>query len=241
MGSKEFNPVIKAVQSLRKLAVDVKNTNGEINVFDHEIRLGIENAGKMVAHLDDALIINKWINKKADVIKNANQLLELLQNVETKFRNKDVSDLTVLWQQHEGYKNTVVGTLDEMKNLGETVFVDNMEADWQKIWKNISNNLNSILSISETYKLKFEMMERLKPEEIDELTNSILKYIPLSYTEEDARNYEEEYIKAYNELKEEQSKKKNFWDKILDVLAGGAIETPAHRVKMRRWAEGEID
>ncbi|MBP2616133.1 hypothetical protein [Chryseobacterium jejuense] len=236
---KQFNPVIKAVQSLRKLSLDIKTTNKEIQSSDNEIRREIEDCGKLIATTNDNMIINLWIKEKAKLIENANALLKILEKIEEKFKKKETLGLTEVWETHEEYKNLVLDNFVTMERMGTAIFIDSNLEKWEGIWKDIKSSLNKILSISETYHLKLKMMEALKPDEIDDLTVDILNHIPWNYSDEDAFKYEQDYLVAYNEIKESQSKKKNLWDKILNALAGGIEETPAHRVQMRRWMEGE--
>ncbi|MBK1895873.1 hypothetical protein [Chryseobacterium paridis] len=238
MMEKDFNPVIKAVQSLRKLSTDIKATNLEIKECNEKATQQIAEAGKLIIASNDNLIINLWVNEKAEVMENTTVLLGILQSLEEKFKNKDCSNLSEMWETHSHYKNIVMNSLLELKKIGNTIFVSENLQKWEDIWQIISLHVNKILSIAETYKLKLAMMEALKPEEIDMLTMDILKHIPWNYSDDEAYQYEKEYLQAYNELKESQSKKKSLWDKVLDVLAGGVEETPAHRVQMRRWMEG---
>lgn len=236
---KEFNPVIKAVQSLRKLAVEIKSTNKEIQENDQAIRLKINEAGKLIATTNNSMVVNKWIREKAKLVENSNILLGILENIEVKFKNKDIKDLLEVWESHEHYKGLVLNGMDELKEAGIAILVDENLQKWEDLWKSIETSLNNILSISETYNLKFRMMLALEPEEVDTLTMDIIQHIPLNYSDEEAGKYEKEYLMAYNELKESQSKKKSIWDKVMNILAGGIEETPAHRVQMRRWMDGD--
>ncbi|MBT2623379.1 hypothetical protein [Chryseobacterium sp. ISL-6] len=238
MMEKEFNPVIKAVQSLRKLSVDIRLSNQEIKDSNDEATKQISEAGKLIVASNDSIVINLWINEKAKLLENTSILLGILQSLEDKFKNKDCSNLLEIWQTHDHYREIVINTLEELQKIGNVIFIKENLQKWEDIWQIISANVGRILSIAETYKLKLAMMEALKPEEIDMLTNDILKHIPWNYSDDEAYKYEKEYLEAYNELKESQSKKKSLWDKVLDVLAGGVEETPAHRVQMRRWMEG---
>lgn len=235
---KEFNPVIKAVQSLRKLSLDIRDGNKEIKDCDAEVLQQIAEAGKVIVASNDSIVINLWINEKAKLMENTVVLLGILQSIEDKFRNKDCSGLTEIWQTHNHYKKIVITSLGELKKIGVIILVLEDLQKWGDIWQIISVNVDKILSIVETYKLKLAMMEALKPEEINDLTMDILKHIPWNYSDDEAYKYEKEYLEAYHELKESQSGKKSVWDKVLDVLAGGVEETPAHRVQMRRWMEG---
>ncbi|REC46467.1 hypothetical protein [Chryseobacterium pennipullorum] len=241
MMEKQFNPVIKAVQSLRKLSLDIKSTNKEIQSCDQEIRQKIEDCGKLIATTNDSMVINLWIREKAKLMENSDALLDVLKKIEQKFNDKDASGLLEIWETHESYKNFVLENFVTMERMGSAIFVGDKMEKWESAWSDIKNSLHKILSISETYHLKLKVMEILEPDEIDSLTEDILKHIPWNYSDEEAYQFEQEYLVAYKEIKESQSKKKNLWDKILNALAGGIEETPAHRVQMRRWMDGEGD
>lgn len=235
---KEFNPVIKAVQRLRKLAVEIKSTNKEIQENDQLIRLKINEAGKIMAATNDSMAVNVWLREKSKLLENANELLGILINLEEKFKNKDTTELLEIWESRMYYEELVINSIDNLEKAGNLKFTGDDLKRWEDIWKDVSISLNKTLSIAETYHLKLKIMITLKPEEIDALTMDILKNIPVNYSDEDTVKYEKEYLQAYNEIKESQSKKKSVWDKVMDILAGGAEETPAHRVQMRRWMDG---
>lgn len=235
---KEFNPVIKAVQRLRKLAVEIKSTNKEIQENDQVIRLKINEAGKIMAATNDSMAVNVWLREKSKLLENANELLGILINLEEKFKNKDTTELLEIWESRMYYEELVINSIDNLEKAGNLKFTGDDLKRWEDIWKDVSISLNKTLSIAETYHLKLKIMITLKPEEIDALTMDILKNIPVNYSDEDTVKYEKEYLQAYNEIKESQSKKKSVWDKVMDILAGGAEETPAHRVQMRRWMDG---
>ncbi|MCT3914438.1 hypothetical protein HZQ04_00025 [Elizabethkingia anophelis] len=234
----EFNPVIKAVQSLRKLALDIKSSNDEIRVEDDKIRRTLNQCGSMITLTNNGMLTNTWLREKAKLIENSNYLLEVLEMINKKLKEKDTRDLSAIWQQHEENKVLAMNNLTNLEQLGSFIFAGEKLKSWELAWEDISNSLRKILSIAETYKLKFDLMQELRPEEIDALTYDILRHIPFNYSDEQAHHYEQEYLAAYKEIQLSQSKKKTLWDKVLDVLAGGIEETPAHRVQMRRWMDG---
>lgn len=238
---KEFNPVIKAVQSLRKLAVEIKSTNQEIRTSDNQIRVNIGECGKLIASTKDSMVINLWLREKALLLENSDHQLKILERIEEKFKNRDAVNLVEDWEMTDYYKGLIMTSMDQLKGAGDVIFVGENLQKWNHSWAEVFKALDNILSIAETYKLKLRMMETLEPGEVDALTMDIIQHIPLHYSDEEAHEYEKEYLEAYHELKESQSKKKNIWDKIMDILAGGVEETPAHRVQMRRWMEGAKD
>lgn len=231
---KDFNPLIKAVQSLRKLSIDIALTHKEIVAGNDEIIKQIEEAGELIVSSNDSIIINVWVTEKAKLTENIIVLLGLLRSIEDKFNTNDHSHLIEIRQTYNHYKDVVINILKEMQNVGNTIFTAGNLQKWDNIWEIISNNLNRVLSISESYKLKLTLMENLEPDEIDALTLDILKYIPWSYPDSEVQNYESQYAKAYHELNQSQSEKKKVWNKVLDVLAGGMDDTSAHRLSIKR-------
>ncbi len=93
----------------------------------------------------------------------------------------------------------------------------------------VINNLRSTLENSKEYTQL----------EIDEIANNILAQLPADYSVEDIKEYKKDYLIALNQVKKEFSQKKNLWDTFLDVLAGGTHQSPAERVMLKRWIDGE--
>ncbi|WP_345989562.1 hypothetical protein AAEU33_18495 [Chryseobacterium sp. Chry.R1] len=234
MMEKDFNPVIKAVQNLRKLSTDITLTHKEIVEGNDGIIKKIDEAGELIVLFNDCIIINLWLNEKAKLLENIIVLLGILRSIEDKFINKDRSNLLEIRQAYNHYKDVVINILIEMQNVGNSIFTAENLQKWDSIWEIISKNLNRILSTSESYKLKLTLMEKLEPDEIDALTLDILKYIPWSYPDSEDQNYERQYAEAYDELNQSLSEKKNVWNKVLSVLAGGMDETSAHRLSIKR-------
>lgn len=234
MMEKDFNPVIKAVQNLRKLSTDITLTHKEIVEGNDGIIKKIDEAGELIVLFNDCIIINLWLNEKAKLLENIIVLLGILRSIEDKFINKDRSNLLEIRQAYNHYKDVVINILIEMQNVGNSIFTAENLQKWDSIWEIISKNLNRILSTSESYKLKLTLMENLEPDEIDALTLDILKYIPWSYPDSEDQNYERQYAEAYDELNQSLSEKKNVWNKVLSVLAGGTEETSAHRLSIKR-------
>lgn len=71
------------------------------------------------------------------------------------------------------------------------------------------------------------------------MMQSILVRIPEDFTFEEADKYEQDYVKAFADYEKEFSSDKNWWDTFLDILAGGTHQSPAERVMMKSWVEGE--
>ncbi len=126
-----------------------------------------------------------------------------------------------------------------MKELGVVHIPEENHSEWNKIWESTFERFSAIQDLAVSSSLHLKMISEYAPEEIEELTETILRNMPKNYTEKDAIQYEKEYMEAYEQLRQEVSQKKNLWDRFLDILAGGAQQSPAQMVMMKRWVDGE--
>ncbi len=98
----------------------------------------------------------------------------------------------------------------------------------------MQSNLLVIKGLSEAASLRVQMIEEFSQNELDELTKTIVSYIPRSFSSVEADKYEKEYIEAMENIKLESSKNENLWDRFLNLLAGAIPfeQSPAERVMM---------
>jgi len=104
--------------------------------------------------------------------------------------------------------------------------------------KEISPKLRASIVIK-NLRVAFEKNKEYTPLQIDEIANNILAQLPDDYSVEDINNYEKDYLIALSQVKKEFSENKNVWDTFLDILAGGTHQSPAEKVMLMRWIEGE--
>lgn len=127
-----------------------------------------------------------------------------------------------------------------MEDLGFELLSENDQVHWKT---NVLNFRRSILPLfishAIAYKVELQMIERFSLVELNQITQVILNKIPESFTLEEAKTYERDYLKAIDDLEKEFHEEKNLWDTFLDILAGGTHQSPAERVMLNRWIEGE--
>jgi hypothetical protein len=114
-------------------------------------------------------------------------------------------------------------------------------ADWFNIWAVIQSNIYVVQGIGHSAFIQLQLLTSFNKQEIDDLTQEIIKYVPESFTLEDAIKYKNDYIMALDQMKEEANKKDNLWDRFLNFLAGNMPfkQSPQERVMMMRWLDGE--
>ena len=91
------------------------------------------------------------------------------------------------------------------------------------------------------YFTKDQIVAELRAVDADALTTTILHHIPHRYSIAEAERYERDYLDAMEAIKTETGKKANLWDRVLNIIAGAIPfeESPAERVMMQRWVDGE--
>lgn len=99
--------------------------------------------------------------------------------------------------------------------------------------------MGSLVARVESCRVLLQLIERYTPEELNEITQSIVDHIPVNFTYEEALKYQNDYYKALVDYKKEFREEKNIWDKFLDILAGGTHQSPSERVMLDRWIDGE--
>jgi len=104
--------------------------------------------------------------------------------------------------------------------------------------KEISPKIRASIVIK-NLRMAFEKNKEYTSLEIDEIAHNILAQLPPDYSLEEINDYGKDYLIALDKVKKEFLQKKNVWDTFLDILAGGTHQSPAERVMLSRWIEGE--
>jgi flagellar biosynthesis chaperone FliJ len=172
---------------------------------------------------------------------NISTLKTILSKAITQIKNKEANNLSNNWKNTNEYSKGVSENYKNLQLIGSKCLPENEKDSWIKLWSEAFVKYDKIINESNACGVQLKMIEEYKPEEVDEITDSILKHTPLNYSIVEADKYEKEYLQAIQEIKNEVSQKKNLWDKFLDILAGGTQQTPAQRVMMQRWVNGERD
>lgn len=234
-----FNPVIEAVVSIRHFALAASNNWSTMNTISTQLNADIETAGALIQKFGSEETKQKWTYEINGYNLDINQLKQIMNTTISKIKNKKKEDLYSAWNEYPKYVTGINKSYVNLKTLGDRSIPENEKENWTILWENIRKAHIQIQNEAKACGLQLKMIESCTPFEVDELTDTILKHIPMHYSLEEANAYTDEYIKAYEDIKKEASQKKNLWDTFLDLLAGGVQQTPAQRVMMQRWVDGE--
>ncbi|MCK8521804.1 hypothetical protein M0D21_09490 [Aquimarina sp. D1M17] len=235
----KYNPALRAVTSIRHLALglesnwnDLRKTGQNIDKITNEAVTLIEKYGNQSTQL-------RLESELERLSINKNKLKEILDTAISAIQKKKAEGLSSNWSESKEYSDALLENFNILQQLGKDCLPENELKKWNDLWLKANNLCSNIRNKAEACGLQLLMIEKYKPEEVDEMTDEILKHIPFKYSIDEAVDYEKDYLQAYSDIKLEASKKKNLWDRFLDILAGGIQESPAQRVLMQRWVDGE--
>lgn len=239
MQNENFNPLIEAVVSIRHFAIAASNNWSTMKSLGAIVKEDMEAATTLINTHANEEAKHLWSSELIKYNAERAQLQEILGYVVSRIKEKSANNLTDIWNQSAQHSSNIETIYRKLHEIGQRNLPKDKLDDWSKLWKTIHDNHEKIKNEANASQIQLGLIEQCKPEEIDELTDTILKHIPVKYSKEEAHKYSDEYMQAYEDIKREASGKKNLWDRFLDLLAGGAQQTPAQRVMMQRWVNGE--
>lgn len=239
MVKQNFNPIIEAVMSIRHLVIASSEKWTAMRINGAIVQKNLGKASSLIEKYTSVNAKEEWKYEMNNYTENLKQLKMIMNSAISKINNKKSNSLVEDWNNYPQYSDGIKSNLTNLKNIGKAVLPENKIQDWNFIWTEISVCNKKIQNEAEASRIQLKMIEEYSPEEVDDLVNSILKHIPSKFTIDEANKYTDEYMKAFEDIKKEACQKKNIWDKFLDILAGGSQQTPAQRVMMQRWVDGE--
>ncbi|KZS38558.1 hypothetical protein AWE51_13230 [Aquimarina aggregata] len=239
MEKQNFNPLIEAVISIRHLSIASSKKWTTMKTVGAEVQNNLDQISSLVEKHASESTKSKWKSELANYSKNLDYLKKIMDLAISKINEKKAEGIFAEWNNYLPYVNKLKSNLSNLQSIGVVSLPENKFLDWNTIWSKINTDHIKIENEAEACSIHLKMIEEYSPEEIDHLTDTILKHIPTKYSKDQANLYTEEYMKAYHDIKKEANQKKNLWDRFLDILAGGLQQTPAQRVMIQRWVDGE--
>jgi hypothetical protein len=167
-------------------------------------------------------------------------MTKLLNSVKEKITKNERTDSTELWNRFDQESELLRENFTNLEDLGLALLPEGALISWKEsIHKFRANLLTYLFSYAKACRIELKMIERYTIEEMNKITQIIADKIPADFSAEEAAEYEQDFLVALKDFKKEFSQEKNLWDKFLDILAGGAHQSPDEHVMMERWIEGE--
>ncbi len=239
MEKQHFNPIIETIVSIRQLAIASSENWTAIKTAGSTIEKKINEASVLIKQNASNNSLSKWETHINNYKKNLSHLKMIMNAAISKIKEKKANNISEDWEHYHQYSKEIIYSFKKLKALGKEVLPENTYMIWDSLWLEINDNHIRIQNEADACSIQLKMIEEYTPKEIDELSDTILKHIPIKYSKEEANLYTSEYMNAYEAIKKEATQKKNVWDRFLDILAGGTSQTPAQKVMMQRWVDGE--
>lgn len=147
--------------------------------------------------------------------------------------------MPAVWQNFEDHLKQIENGCTTLEETGNEILPSDQQENWKDLMGIARSYLPLIRMHADICNFQLRMIEKYSKEELDLLTKIILSHIPEDFNIAEADKYSFDYINAYEKIKVESLQKKNLWDKFLDIMAGSTYQSPAERVMMERWIEGE--
>ncbi|MCL1668196.1 hypothetical protein M2T82_09010 [Elizabethkingia ursingii] len=145
----------------------------------------------------------------------------------------------IFWQQNQYFIEKITIDYKHIETLGFQILPKEEKLYWRINICDIQNEFFTlIIALINICMGELKYIEEQTPARISNTTANIMHNIPVNYTLEQAKKYEKEYLKALLIYKTEFNKKRNLWDRLLDILAGGTHQSPKEHVMLDRWING---
>lgn len=236
-----INPKLRAAIKLRHLVEAIHTDWAQLATVGQTVRKQLAEAGELMKAHGDEHRRARFDSLAADIQTEATAVETMLSNADKALKQDRSIDPSTDWGTMQGHLHTAEALFRQMQALCADASEPANASDWQALWTVVRANLAVIHGICTSAYLKARMIAELSGEEADELTRTIIKHIPRSFSLAEADRYEHDYLAAMDQIKEDAAKKSNLWDRLLNILAGMVPfeENPAERVMMQRWIEGE--
>lgn len=240
--TKSHNPRLRALLAIKKHTATLVNDLNELLQFESKLDQ-LYNKGLQLFEANSSpqsiaiwkgefLKINNAFRGINDSLSSAKEMTD--QNIKEGF--------TELWKQLAVHKLALKESSENAINEGFVLLPEAFHLKWEtEIVKLEKPLVQSLLKHVESCRVMLQFIEQYTPDELNAISQIIVDHIPLDFTYDEALEYQKEYYKALENFKKEFKEEKNLWDKFLDILAGGANQSPSERVMMERWLDGEKD
>jgi hypothetical protein len=237
---KTYNSGLRALLTIRNFSDVLEKHYARLIQIEEDIN---ELNNKTYSIIENSCSPDSCLQWKA-ALKEFNDSVLSVNEVINSFREKitirDRSDTSTLWTAFDGQLDKLKKSYKALELMGSEILPENEQIIWENDTRKYESIfISSLISYTESCRVELRMIEKYTPEELNKINQLILEHIPKDFTLAEADEYEKDYLDALVEFKQEFQKEKNLWDTFLDILAGGAHQTPEEHVMMKRWLDGE--
>jgi hypothetical protein len=238
--SKTYHSGFKALLCIGNFKGSSEKHYAQLMKIEGDLDAMNKNASDIIEANHSPELLGKWETTLTEIKRTILSINQVLNAAKDKVAKQDRTDFSGFWRQLDADLDQLKQAYTTIEGLGLEKLPENEHVRWQKNFSDVGNTiLPAIISHVETSKVELELIEKYTQEQLNQMMQAIIVYIPEDFSFEEANKYEQDYIKALADYEKEFSTDKNWWDTFLDILSGGAHQSPAERVMMKSWVEGE--
>jgi len=239
-GYRDHNPGLRALLSIKNLTNTLEKDSIEILRMESELNELNRNGLFIIENNTETEAFSQWklyLQEVNNAILGINNTLSKAKN---RIDQQAKEGYTELWIQLAIHITALKDHFTHTADLGLALLSDALHPRWENEFVlRGTTQIRSLVTQVESYRSLLQLIERYTPEELHSINQLIITQVPADFTYEETVEYKNDYYQALVNFKAEFKEEKNLWDTFLDILAGGTHQTPAERVMMERWVEGD--
>jgi len=234
------NPGLRALLAIKNISATLEKDYADLLQCESELDGIYINGIQIIEQNTTSDVWAKW-QDAFQVVKMAilginNSLVSAKKRIDL----KEKDGYTELWNQLTIHLTALKDNFSKVADLGIELLPITSHPQWDTDFVTSGKALiKTMVSQVGSYRVLLQMIERYTPEELQSINQLIITQVPTDFTYEETVEYKNDYYQALVNFKAEFKEEKNLWDTFLDILAGGTHQSPAERVMMERWVEGE--
>lgn len=238
--TKSHNPGLRALLSIKKYTATLEEDYTKLLQIEQELDDLNKDGLLIIEAITSPEATVRWNAILLEMNKAVSDINDTLMAAKEQITQKVKTNSPDLWKQLAVHVTTFKENAKNAKGTALTLLPETVHSKWEKEFVTLETPLvASLIAHVESCRVLLQLIERYTPDELNAITKIIVAHIPLDFTYEEAVAYQHDYYKALVNFKKEFKEEKNLWDKFLDILAGGTHQSPAERVMMERWVDGE--
>jgi hypothetical protein len=219
--------------NLRNNVIEILRMLKELQHLNNKSRLVFSTHCTLSKH-------NMWQFILANINENLGYVRLQFEYVKENIAKKNKINASIFWAQNKIYIESLTENHNNLLQLAVQILPEEERLSWKTTTCDFYDEIISLLiPLINICKQESEFVEKFTPKIFNKITLDIIKNIPKNYTLQEARDYEQEYLRALTNYKNELNGKPNLWDTLLNLLSGGMHQSPSERVMLKRWINGK--
>lgn len=178
---------------------------------------------------------NLWQSVLEDLSENIKNIRIQFEYILGNIIKKNKINSLIFWQQNKFYTDEMEVIHKKLILLTIQVLPEEERLSWKVNIYNFYDEIFSLLTpLIGMCRLELDFIEKYSPKTFNQNVMDIIKDIPENYTLQEAKEYENEYIKILTNYSHEFCRKNNFWGSLLYILSGGLYPLPSERTLTKK-------